>query len=164
MDLEPTELVASSRKGILARAFRRLRRTEAGQALVEFTMILPIFLLLLFALVDFGRAFYTWLLITNAAREGARAAAVQSDAATVQTRIYNSICDNYPSECGLDPAKLSWTNSGSANIQGARGEAVAIELSYDFDFATPLGEILKVVSGGSITAPTITAHSSMRLE
>lgn len=147
------------RRGVL-----RLRESEAGQALVEFTMILPLFLLLLFALVDFGRGFYTWLLVTNAAREGARVAAVQSDANTVQTRIYDSICDSYPSNCGLDTTRLSWTNQGTANIQGARGEAVSINLSYDFDFATPIGEILNVVSGGNITAPTITAHSSMRLE
>ena len=62
---------------------RRFRETEAGQSLVEFTMILPLFLVLLFGMVDFGRAFYTWLLVTNAAREGARIAAVQSDQPTI---------------------------------------------------------------------------------
>jgi len=158
MDPQPS---AGNRRSRLARIAGRLRKTEAGQALVEFTLILPIFLLLLFAIVDFGRGFYTWVLVTNAAREGARMAAVQSDASTIDQRIYDSFCDNYPSSCGLDPAKLSISKT---NVQGSRGSAVQIDLSYDFQFATPIGGILNIVSGGSLTAPTITAHSSMRLE
>lgn len=158
MDPQPTAEKSRSR---LARAIGRLRKTEAGQALVEFTLILPIFLLLLFAIVDFGRGFYTWLLVTNAAREGARVAAVQSDSATINARIYNSFCDNYPSSCGLNPSKLTINKT---NVQGSRGSAVKIDLSYNFQFATPIGGILNIVTGGNMTAPTITAHSSMRLE
>lgn len=152
---------AEKRRSRLARIAGRLRKTEAGQALVEFTLILPIFLLLLFAIVDFGRGFYTWVLVTNAAREGARVAAVQSDNATINTRIYDSFCDSYPSSCGLDPTKLSISKT---NVQGTRGTAVEIDLSYNFQFATPIGGILNLVTGGSLTAPTISAHSSMRLE
>ena len=162
MDFEPhASATPRSRGGLARRAYRRFRGTETGQALVEFTMILPIFLMLLFGLVDFGRGFYTWLLVTNAAREGARMGAVQSDGNAIDQRIYDSFCDNYPSSCGLDPAKLTISKT---NVQGARGESVQIDLSYDFEFATPLGEIMQVVSGGTITAPNITAHSSMRLE
>jgi Flp pilus assembly protein TadG len=149
---------------VLARVLRRFRQTESGQALVEFTMILPIFLLLLFALVDFGRGFHAWLLVTNAAREGARVGATQQDAAAIQERIWDSLCSNYPSSCSIDETKLSWTNQGTANVQGPRGEAVVIELSYDFDYATPIGGILNIVSGGTLNEPTLTAHSSMRLE
>jgi Flp pilus assembly protein TadG len=131
---------------------------------VEFTLILPVFLLLLFGLVDFGRGFYSWLVLTNAAREGARVGATQQDAAAIQARIWDSMCQSYPSGCSLDTTKVSWTNQGTANIQGARGSAVVVNLSYNFSYATPIGEIVKIVSGGTITAPTLTAHSSMRLE
>lgn len=124
-------------------------------------MILPIFLMLLFGLVDFGRAFYTWLIVTNAAREGARVAAVQSPQAAVDARIYESFCESYPTQCTLDPAKLSITRT---NIQGARGQAVSIDLSYDFDYATPLGNILALIGGSTLADLTITAHTSMRLE
>ncbi len=148
-------------RGPVRRLLHRFRQTEAGQSLVEFTMILPIFLVLMFGLVDFGRAFYTWLLVTNAAREGARVAAVQADYATVQDRIYDSFCSNYPSDCSLDPGKLGITPD---NIQGSRGSAVSIDLAYDFEFVTPLGSILQLIGGSSLAAPTISAHSSMRLE
>lgn len=143
------------------RLLRRFRETEAGQSLVEFTMILPLFLVLLFGMVDFGRAFYTWLLVTNAAREGARIAAVQSDLPTIETRIYNSFCSSYPSDCSLDPSALFIDPD---NVQGARGSEVSVDLSYDFHFVTPIGDFLALIGGSSISDPTITAHSSMRLE
>lgn len=152
------------KRGPVKRLLKRFRETETGQALVEFTFVLPIFLLLLFGLVDFGRGFYTWLLVTNAAREGARVAATQQDQTAVQTRIYDAVCKTYPSQCSLTPAKLTWTNKPTANVQGPRGEPVVIELAYDFQFVTPLGNIIAFVSGGSLSTPTITAHSSMRLE
>ena len=55
-----------------------LAKEERGQALAEFAILAPIFILLLLALVDFGRVFETWVVATNAAREGARYAAVYS--------------------------------------------------------------------------------------
>lgn len=139
----------------------RWRETEVGQSLVEFAMVLPIFLLLLFALVDFGRGFYTWLVITNAAREGARAGAVQMDETGVRGKVRDAYCSNYPSDCSLEPGRMY---VDTFNVQGDRGSEVRVEIRYDFEFVTPIGDLLKIVSGGNITAPTITASSSMRLE
>ena len=59
-------------RGVRA-GMRRVRATETGQSLVEFAMVLPLFLILMFGLVDFGRAFYSWMLITEAARGEPRA-------------------------------------------------------------------------------------------
>ena len=123
-------------------------------------MIIPVFCLLLFGLVDFGRAFYSWLIVTNAAREGARVAAVQETDAAIDTRIYESFCESYPSSCSLDPDKLTISKT---NVQGPRGEAVVVELEFDFDYATPIGNIMALF-GESLDEPTIRARSSMRLE
>ena len=54
---------------------RRLARRR-GQALVEFALVAPIFFLLLFAIIDFGRYVYYVQILNNAAREGARYAIV----------------------------------------------------------------------------------------
>jgi Flp pilus assembly protein TadG len=56
----------------------RLRRNRhgRGQALVEFALVIPIFLLLLVAIFDLGRAVFAYNTLTNAAREGARMAIV----------------------------------------------------------------------------------------
>ena len=50
-----------------------------GQAVVEFALILPVFLLLLLIAVDFGRLFFTYIQLNNTAREGAAYAAAQPD-------------------------------------------------------------------------------------
>lgn len=132
----------------------RTWRSEAGQSLVEFSMVLPIMLLLLFALVDFGRAFHTWLVVTNSAREGARAASVQKPDAEVRARINETLG-------GLDSSKLTVQLT---NVQGTRGQTVEVDLTYDFQYVTPIGGILGFVSGGTLATPTIGASASMRLE
>lgn len=142
--------------------WRRWRETDAGQTLVEFSLILPLMLLMLFALVDFGRGFYTWLVVTNAAREGARAGATQLDVAAIEGKVYDSFCSDYSSgDCGLDETKLS---IAVTNAQGTRGDPVEVDLTYDFQFVTPMGDILVLLGGSSLASPSITAHSSMRLE
>jgi hypothetical protein len=39
-----------------------------------------------------------------------------------------------------------------------------VDISYAFSYVTPIGAILNFVTGGTLSTPTITAHSSMRLE
>ena len=53
-------------------------RRSRGQSLVEFALVLPIFLLMLFGLVDLGRYVYLNSTVSQAAREGARLAAVEA--------------------------------------------------------------------------------------
>ena len=144
------------------KAVRSIRATETGQSLVEFAMVLPLFLVLLFGLVDFGRAFYSWILITNAAREGARTGAVQKDWASMQSAAYNSICNPYPGSCSLDTSKMVLTSNG---VQGARGSEVSVNITYAFAYATPLGNLVALLpGGGSLATPVLSAHAAMRLE
>jgi len=53
-----------------------LKKSQRGQSIVEFALVLPIFLLIMLGLVEFGRLWMTVNVLTGAAREGARAAAV----------------------------------------------------------------------------------------
>lgn len=53
-----------------------LKKDERGVALVEFTLVLPLLLLLLLGIVDFGRVLHHWQEETQLAAEGARQAAV----------------------------------------------------------------------------------------
>lgn len=55
---------------------RRASQRRKGQALVEFALVIPLFLLLLVGLFDLGRAVFAYNTLTNAAREGARIAIV----------------------------------------------------------------------------------------
>ena len=66
---------------------RRGRGTRSlGQGLVEFALVLPLFLLLVFGILDLGLAVFSYNSITNAAREGARLAIVNQDSAKVTTK------------------------------------------------------------------------------
>ncbi|MDN5795024.1 MAG: pilus assembly protein [Intrasporangium sp.] len=65
----------------------RARGAERGAAAVEFALLLPLMFLVIAGIVDFGRAFFTQIELTNAAREGARAAVVSSiSAGDIQAR------------------------------------------------------------------------------
>jgi TadE-like protein len=61
----------------------RRGRGSRGQALVEFALTIPIFLLLMVALFDMGRGVFAYNTLTNAAREGARMAIVNQDKPTI---------------------------------------------------------------------------------
>ena len=61
----------------------QLRRNERGAAAVEFALVVPLLLLLLWGIVDIGRAFYTLNNLASAVREGARSAAVMATDPTV---------------------------------------------------------------------------------
>ena len=51
-------------------------RNEKGASAVEFALVVPIFLMLVFGIFQFGIAFNNWIALTHAAREGVRLAAV----------------------------------------------------------------------------------------
>ena len=61
----------------------RIKRNHHGQSLVEFALILPLLLMLVLGAIDFGRLFYTKIIITNAAREGAYYLVSHTDSANV---------------------------------------------------------------------------------
>jgi Flp pilus assembly protein TadG len=71
---------------------RRPRRgKDGGQSLVEFALVLPLFLLLFMVVMDLGTAVFTYNSLTNAAREGARLAIVNQDTASVIQRAENQV-------------------------------------------------------------------------
>jgi endo-1,4-beta-mannosidase len=67
------------------------RNREKGQTLVEFALLLPILLLLIFGAIEFGRVFHAYHVITSAAREGARAAAVGKDNNAVESWVEEAV-------------------------------------------------------------------------
>ncbi|MEP6601891.1 MAG: TadE/TadG family type IV pilus assembly protein [Nitrospirota bacterium] len=76
------------RSGGVRRGFRRLPGSTTGGAALELAVIFPILLLLLIGVIDYGRAFFTAIVVTNAARAGAeygaRDPAYSSDTAAMR--------------------------------------------------------------------------------
>lgn len=61
------------------------RRREGGQSLVEFALVFPLFLLIIFGIVDAGRLIYTYNTVSSAARDGARVAIVNQSTSGTDT-------------------------------------------------------------------------------
>jgi Flp pilus assembly protein TadG len=140
---------------IVKRITRRTGKGEGGQTLVEFAFVLPIFLLVLFAIVDFGMAFHAWITVTNSAREGARVGAVRAPAADIEQRVRDTAGS-------LDQADLSVTVT---NAEGNPGESVVVDVSYGYSLITPVADILGMISGGTIgDSFTLNSTADMRLE
>jgi Flp pilus assembly protein TadG len=89
---------------------RRRRLGDSGQALVEFALVAPILLLLVLGIVDFGRAFYTYHVMVDAAREGARVGVIAKPSTTADTVAYriNTLLHG----AGLDTTNATKTMSG----------------------------------------------------
>ena len=133
---------------------RRSGDKERGQAMVEFALLLPIFLVVLFLIIDFGVGISRWVVVTNSTREGARIGTVGATTTDIANRVATT------SNGLLDATDVTVRYVGDGDGAAERGESVIVETDYDYGLITPLGAFL------SIAFDSLTFHSctDMRLE
>jgi hypothetical protein len=78
----------------------RRRASRRGQALVEFALVIPLMLILAFALVDFARGIFIYSVISSAAREGARYAIVHGNQGATPVGVTPVILPDNPPQTG----------------------------------------------------------------
>ena len=111
----------------------RLRnRTQRGSTILELTFVMPVLIVILFAIVEFGIAFQRWQVVTNAAREGARAAVVRTG--TCNAGIVDDVVTNYVSVAGMSAVTIDHSDPCVAP-----GEFVSVEVQHDFSFPVLAG-------------------------
>ena len=98
-------------------------RGEKGQSLVEFALVLPVLVLLVIGMIEFGRVLNVWLIVGNGAREGARYAAVGLS----EAKVIQKVKDFCPT---LDPGSLVIEVTGA---QGPRGTPVTVRVEHAID-------------------------------
>ena len=137
---------------------RRFGRSESGQALAEFALVLPLLLLLIAGIVEFGRGWNIQQVVTDAAREGARLTVVQDNTVTmasVRTRVYERLAaanlDSTQATVSITPA-ADWRKTG-------KPMTVSVSIPYSLAF---VGALLQW-AGGSSTI-NIASHAVMRNE
>ena len=129
---------------------RRLISNQHGQALVELALILPVLLLLIFGIIEFGRIYASNIMINNAAREGARAASLGVPDEDIII-IVKDRCTF------LDPTKLD-IDISPVPLERATGNPVNIDVNYPLEIKTP---IISVITGDPCQ---ISARVTMRVE
>ena len=70
---------------------KKIVKSQKGKAAVEFALVLPIFIILVFGIMEFSRLWETVSVLTSAAREGARVAAVTAPDGTAATNAAQNI-------------------------------------------------------------------------
>ncbi len=152
---------------LIRRRTEKGQRGEKGQALVEFALLVPIFLMLLFAVVDFGMGFHSWITVTNSAREGARLGAVQATTAQIIVRVQDTsdLIDEDTQMTVTVGCGPSSDPPPTGTCPSQPGESVVVRVDYDYDLITPLASLVSFFSG-DIIGPTLTLSSTaeMRLE
>lgn len=136
----------------------RGRGHDRGAAAVEFAIILPLLFLVIGGVVDLGRALYSQVTLTNAAREGARAAVVGITAGSVETRAMTAIPE------GPLRAAANVTINPPSGCVGSSDplDVVDVEVSAEFDWIL-LGPALNMIPGEVVSPPsTLGSSASMR--
>lgn len=97
---------------------------EGAQATVEFAMILPILCMILFAIVEFGMAFWTYQQVSAGASEGARRAAVSRTYSDRDSRVRAAVEASSPN---LDAGQLGVATAWSG---GGAGDPATVTVTY----------------------------------
>lgn len=143
----------------------RLKK-QKGAAIVEFAVILPLFLVLVFGIIEFSLLFYDKAVITNASREGARAGIVapSGDPAQRSTNAYikgvvTNYCQNYLITFGTDTLTDSditiTPESESVRDAASFGDDLTVAVSFHYDFLLLPGFIGDLIGGTDMVATTV---------
>lgn len=135
------------------RRFSGRETPDRGAAAVEFALVLPVLLLILFGIIDFGRALNAQITLTQAAREGARLAALGQPDVVSRTQA---------AATGLSPVSV---NMASCPAGAGPADNAVVTVSYSFSFITPVGAIAGFFGGSGFGSPiTLTAQGVMPCE
>ena len=112
-------------------------KRQKGAAAIEFALVLPLLVLLLFGTIEFGLLLFNQQVITNASREGARAGIVAGSSrvtdAEIESVVSNYCLDNLISFAGNTTPVIAIDPSG--NRDGSLfGEDLTVTVTYDYGF------------------------------
>lgn len=133
---------------------KKIMKSKKGQTLVETALILPVVLLILLGIVEFGRLFCNYLVVSNASREGARYASLSKTDAEVKQKINELV-----SAAGIsqDDITISFSNGEDIRIPG---ESIEVRVDYDHNLITPI--VGPIISDSGVIK--LTSATRMRVE
>ncbi len=124
----------------------RLCKADKGAAAVEFALVLPILLLLVFGIVDFSLVLNTQLNLTEAAREGARAESLGADPVFRANAIAPGATVSVDDACESPPPA---------------GDETTVTTTEAYEFVTPIPGLSVLFGAGFGGSVTLTGHGNM---
>ena len=138
--------------------------SERGAALLEVALTLPLMLLVAVGIFEFGRAYQTWQVLTNAAREGARVAVLpgtNDEAVRARVQAYME-AGQIPDASGAT-VTINRNNTIAIGAGTATASSVVVALPFAFMVLQPVARL--VVAGSNLgSAIMMTASATMRNE
>ena len=141
----------------MAALIRRLRKTETGAEIIEMAIVLPLLLMVLFGIVEFGFLFQRYVFLTNAAAEGARVASLPGyNQADVQARVAAYAAASNITGVSATSVAAPIAGPGGTSWPGSQ---VTVTYVYSYQFIGPLAALV----GGSMNpSVTLTSRSTVR--
>jgi Flp pilus assembly protein TadG len=115
-------------------------KEERGQSLVEVALTLPLLLLIVMGILDLGRAYLTYITLSDAAAEGAAYAAIYP-ADTAQAIARAAYSSDGLVVLSPDMVSVDWNGTGAGN-------PITVTVEYEYQLLTPF--ISELVPGGTI--------------
>lgn len=129
---------------------RGAARDDRGAAVVELALVLPLLLFLVFGLVDFGRALNAQILLTQAARVGARLDSLNQPNVASQT------------QAAAQPLSSVSVSVTACPANPTSADNAVVVTSEQFSYITPIGPIATLFSSGGVGSPiTLTGRGVM---
>ncbi len=139
----------------------RINRSDDGQSLAEFALVLPILLALLVGIIEFANAWRTYQVITNVGREGARVAVLPT---STNAQVRNVI-ESGLNQAGLDASgatiSLALCSGGACT---GNPDTVRIDYPFQFRFVGPIIAFACDGCGGPAGSVVLSTISTMRNE
>jgi Flp pilus assembly protein TadG len=133
-------------------------RGEAGASAVEFAIVLPILVLLIFGIIEFSVALYDKAMITNACREGARAGIVYRVPSVTDGEITN-VVNNYLGSSLITFGAPVAANTTVTRIGYNPGDELKVTVNYTYTFLIIPSFVASLSGGINMAAETV-----MRME
>lgn len=128
-------------------------RSESGASAVEFALLLPVLMMILFGVIEFGLALYRQAILTNASREGARLGIVQSVPPITNAAVDAKI-DAYLTAAGINPGTVT---RNTPVLTGGTNSNVTVTLTLPYTYVVLPG-LTSIAPSINLVATTVMRH------
>lgn len=137
---------------------------QKGTSAIEFAIILPLLVVFVFGIIEFGLLFYNKTMVTNASREAARAGIVYRDPAVTVVEM-QSVVDSY---CGARLVSFGGGSSPTTTVPSGEcanhGDELVVNVAYQYTFLLIPDFLTAFFSGGMPGSIDVSAVTRMRCE